>query len=234
MNGNPIAVLRALIASELAEVYTTLPGVVVSYDGKSITARPALAKRLANGEVLRAPQIVRVPVCWPVGDVNGAEALISVPLKAGDAVKLSFSARALENWLAGSDGPPDDPRQFDLSDAFATPVMRPGTVAADTENVSIQYGPGTLKLSPEGHLTMNVRTWEVNMDEGTFNGPLTVNGLLTYTQGMHGSRGAGGGGATITIEGDVNFRNGSLTHNGKDVGSTHKHPYAGGTTEEPI
>jgi len=182
--------------------------------------------------VLSPPQIVHVPVCWPVGDVNGAQALISVPLKPGDPIKLSFSARALENWLAGSNGPPDDPRQFDLSDAFATPVVRPGTVAADTENVSIQYGPGTLKLSPQGDLTINVKTWTVNMETGTFNGPLTVNGLLTYTQGMNGSGGEGG--ATINIDGNVNFRGGTLTHNGTDVGDTHKHPYADGITEEPV
>ncbi|CAB3911894.1 hypothetical protein LMG3410_04877 [Achromobacter aegrifaciens] len=229
---NPLSALRLFIASELADVYTTLPGVVVAYDGTFVTARPALAKRLANGQVLPAPQIVRVPVCWPAGDVGGAQALISVPLKPGDPVKLSFSARALENWLAGSDGPPDDPRQFDLSDAFASPVVRPGTMTADTENVSIQYGPGTLKLSPEGHLTMSVKTWVVNMVEGTFNGPLTVNGLLTYTQGMDGSGGTGG--ATINIDGDVNFRNGALTHNGKNVGDSHRHSYAGGTTGEPI
>lgn len=230
---NPITAFRALIATELSEVYTTLPGQVVAYDGVFVTARPALAKRLANGEVLAPPQIVRVPVCWPVGDVNGAQALISVPLKAGDAIKLSFSARALENWLVGSDGPPDDPRQFDLSDAFASPVVRPGAVAADIENVSIQYGPGTLKLSPQGDLTFNVKTWTVNMQKGVFNGPLTVNGLLTYTQGMDGSGGAGG--TTINIDGNINFRNGTLTHNGKDVGSTHRHPNGmGGQTEEPI
>ncbi|WP_313378011.1 Gp138 family membrane-puncturing spike protein [Achromobacter insolitus] len=232
MNSNPTAALRALIASELADVYTTLPGVVVSYDGKSVTARPALAKRLANGEVLRAPQIVRVPVCWPVGDVNSAQALISVPLKAGDPVKLSFSARALENWLAGSDGPPDDPRQFDLSDAFATPVVRPGTVAADTENVSIQYGPGTLKLSPGGDLTFNVKSWTVQAEQTTFNSPVIVNGPFSYTQGLSGKGGTGG--PSMRVQGGVAFEGGQLTHDGKNVGSTHKHPYAGGMTEEPV
>lgn len=64
---NPIAGLRALIDAELADVYTTLPGEVVSYDGVTVTARPALAKRLANGEVLKPPQIVRVPVRWFCG-----------------------------------------------------------------------------------------------------------------------------------------------------------------------
>lgn len=227
-----VTLVRRLIATELADVYTTLPGEVVAYDGVFVTARPTLAKRLANGDTLPPPQIVRVPVCWPVGDVHGARALISVPLKAGDAIKLSFSARALENWLAGDNGPPDDPRQFDLSDAFASPLLRPGTMAADTQNVSIQYGPGTLKLSPAGDLTFQVKTWTVQAEQTTFNTPVTVNGPLTYTQGMAGEGGEGG--ASMRIRGGVAYEGGAITHNGKNIGDTHRHAYAGGITEEPV
>lgn len=229
---NVVNAIRSIISTELADVYTTLPGEVVSYDGIFVTARPALAKRLANGENLPAPQIVRVPVCWPVGDVRGAQALISVPLKAGDAIKLSFSARALENWLMGDNGPPDDPRQFDLSDAFATPLLRPGTIAADTDNVSIQYGPGTLKLSPAGELTFQVKNWTVQAEQTTFNTPVTINGPLVYTQGMAGEGGAGG--ASMRIRGGVAYEGGSITHNGKNIGDSHRHPYAGGITEDPV
>jgi hypothetical protein len=227
-----INAIRSIISTELADVYTTLPGEVVSYDGMFVTARPALAKRLANGENLPAPQIVRVPVCWPVGDVSGAQALISVPLKAGDAIKLSFSARALENWLTGDNGPPDDPRQFDLSDAFATPLLRPGSLAADTDNVCIRYGPGTLKLSPAGELTFQVRNWTVEAEQAIFNTPVTINGPLVYTQGMAGEGGAGG--ASMRIRGGVAYEGGSITHNGKNIGDSHRHPYAGGITEDPV
>ncbi|MPS76617.1 MAG: hypothetical protein E2591_00920 [Achromobacter sp.] len=229
---NAVTLIRRLIATELADVYTTLPGEVVAYDGTFVTARPALAKRLANGEVLPPPQVVRVPVCWPVGDVGGAQALISVPLAPGDAIKLSFSARALENWLAGDNGPPDDPRQFDLSDAFASPLLRPGTMAADTQNVSIQYGPGTIKLSPTGDLSFQVKTWTVQAEQTTLNTPVTINGPLTYTQGMAGEGGLGG--ASMRVRGGVAYEGGAVTHNGKNIGDTHRHAYAGGTTEDPI
>lgn len=229
---NAVTLIRRLIATELADVYTTLPGEVVAYDGTFVTARPALAKRLANGEVLPPPQVVRVPVCWPVGDVGGAQALISVPLAPGDAIKLSFSARALENWLAGDNGPPDDPRQFDLSDAFASPLLRPGTMAADTQNVSIQYGPGTIKLSPTGDLRFQVKTWTVQAEQTTLNTPVTINGPLIYTQGMAGEGGQGG--ASMRVRGGVAYEGGAVTHNGKNIGDTHRHAYAGGTTEDPI
>lgn len=145
---------RQIIAAELADVNTCLPGVVVSYDGNMLVAKPSIDKQMANGETLAAPSIVQVPVCWPCGDVAGTLAMVTVPLKPGDAVLLCFSARAVDDWISGTDGPPGDPRQFDLSDAFAIPMMRPGTVpATDLENLSVQYGEGSMKISPEGAIT---------------------------------------------------------------------------------
>lgn len=143
--------LRRLIATELAEVHTCLPGEIISYDGVMATVKPTLDKRLANGEALAAPLIARVPICWPVAANNAA---VTVPLKPGDPVLLHFCERALEDWLLGSDGPPGDPRQFDLTDAFATPIMRPGRASADKVNVSIQHGAGSIKIAPDGSVTV--------------------------------------------------------------------------------
>lgn len=90
-----------------------------------------------------------------------------------------------------------------------------------------------MKIAPDGALTIRVPRKHVIADETVFDSKVTINGLLTYTQGMNGSGGSGGG--TINIDGNVNFRNGTLKHNGKNVGDTHRHPNGmGGTTEEPI
>lgn len=219
------------LQAALAELNVCLPGVIVAYDGKAATVRPAMPKQLANGQSLPAPQIVAVPVCWPIAD--GGRAMITVPLKPGDSVTLHFSQRSLENWLSGSDQAPDDPRQFDLTDAFCTPVMRPGPVA-DIVNVCIQYGPGTIKLAPSGDLTIDVPTMTVNADQTTYNSPVTINGLLIYTKGMQG---AGGEGNSISITGGAAFEGGALTHNGKNIGDTHKHGgvlKGGDETDEPV
>lgn len=167
------------IATALSELYTTLPGKVVSYDGISVVAKPALSKLLANGTILQAPQIVKVPVHWLVGD--GAKAMITVPLKQGDDITLHFSCRSIENWLSGSDGPPDDPRQFDLTDCFCTPVMRPGPVA-DTENVNVSYGAGSMKISADGTFTFSGA-------QGIFNLPTVFNEHVTFEKGMSGTEG---------------------------------------------
>mgnify|MGYP003601147856 CR=1 FL=1 len=164
--------LRQLIATELAEVHTCLPGVIVGYDGSMATVKPTLDKRLANGESLPAPKIARVPICWPIA-ANGAA--VTVPLQVGDQVLLHFCERALEDWLMGSDGPPGDPRQFDLSDAFATPIMRPGRTA-DTVNVSVQHGAGSIKIAPDGSVVIVAPSVRFEAPMVTMTGNLNILG----------------------------------------------------------
>lgn len=204
--------MRQAIEAALAEVYTTLPGVIESYDGVVATVRPALPKLLANGDILQAPLIANVPIHWLVAD--GAAAQITVPLKPGDPVTLHFSCRSIEGWLSGSDGPPDDPRQFDLTDCFATPVMRPGP-RADTENVCVRYGAGVLTIAPDGKT-------QLDAPQFTINAPTIVNGHLTFTKGLTGS-GTDGGTGTMKIIGNLDFQGGSITHDGVAIDKTHRH-----------
>lgn len=204
--------LKEFIHDELAEVRTCLPGKIMSWDGSRATVKPAMPKQLANGDVLAAPQIVSVPVCFPVG--MGGKAVISVPLMAGDDVTLHFSERCLDGWLSGSDAAPDDPRQFDLSDCFATPVVRPGVGVADTENVSMTFNSGSIKIASSGEITVNAPK-------------MTINAPLYFTQGMAGSGAIDGQtmqmNGPMQFTGNAAFSGGSVTHNGKDIGATHKH-----------
>lgn len=196
--------IRRLIATELADVHTCLPGRIVSYDGRTAVVQPALTKSLASGDQLQAPQIVSVPVCWPCGDAAGGLALISVPLKAGDAVLLHFSERALENWLSGVDGPPGDPRMFDLSDAFATPVCRPGVHQADTQNVSIEYADASIKITPAGEVRVDAPLRvivEAGADMTLIAPSLHVTGNIT-SEGNLGTR-TGASGSFTTPDGSV-------------------------------
>lgn len=201
--------MKDLIYAILADVNVCLPGEIVAYDGTTATVRPAIPKQLANGQTLPAPQIVRVPVEWPIAD--GGRAQITVPLKPGDPVKLTFSQRSLENWLSGSNQAPDDPRQFDLTDCFASPVMRPGT-GADTENVSVQYSGAWMKISPDGVITFNGDHMRVKC-------LATFEKLVTYEDGIAGSGGSNGN----KLSGGFAVEGGDMTHNGKSVGSGHKH-----------
>jgi hypothetical protein len=66
------------------------------------------------------PVINNVPVIWPRTSLGS----ISFPLTHGDGVLLIFSERSLDEWLSnGGALAPNDPRQFDLSDAIAIPGL---------------------------------------------------------------------------------------------------------------
>jgi hypothetical protein len=198
-----ITELRRVIGGELADVHTCMPGTIVDYDGKFASVKPALSKSLANGEALDAPTIYRVPVCWPCG--AGGKAMISVPLAAGDPVLLHFAERALEDWLSGTDGAPGDPRQFDLSDAFATPVCRPGVQVADTQNLVVRLDQASVTIAPDGTITITTNsTASITAPSGlTINADVAINGSVTVS-------------GTIDAQGDVTGAGISL--------STHTHP----------
>ena len=211
-----ISDLREMMQTELEAVHTTLAGKIVSWDGSRAVVRPALPRAMRDGSALPAPQIVSVPVCFPVG--AGGAAMISVPLAAGDDVLLHFSETAIDGWLSGSDAAPDDPRRFDLSDCFASPVLRPTVGAADTENVSLSFGAGSLKIAPSGEIT-------IAAPKVTINAPVINNGLVSINQGMN--NGAGGavacsGGFEI-VGGDVvadGISHKWHTHRGDSGGTT--------------
>ena len=104
----------------MKDVYTAMPGVVVSYDAATQRAvvRGALALVLTDGSRRARPEIADVPVVFPSG---GGYSLI-VPLEAGDPVLLVFSQRGLTAWkTAYRDAVPDVGHYFDAEDAVAIP-----------------------------------------------------------------------------------------------------------------
>lgn len=164
------------IQDYLAEINISIPAIIISYSAENMraTVKPSIPKRLSNGETLQPPQIVNVPVCFPVAD--GGKAMITLPLKPNDGVLLVFSHRSIENWLSGSEQSPDDPRMFDLSDAFAMPSANAKSPSADGENLCIKYGEGVLKITPNGDVLINAPSTTVTAKQNTFNGDVQVNG----------------------------------------------------------
>lgn len=155
MDDDDIDALRSFLETRLEEVNFCLPGTVVSYDGRLAVVTPDLPKQIADGRVLPAPALHNVPVQWPTSDVLGALARVTLPLKKGDGGILVFAQRSIDDWISGSTQAPLDPRMFDINDAYFIPGVNRGTTvpAADTENLSVTYGPGGFKIAPSGVTT---------------------------------------------------------------------------------
>lgn len=177
--------LEAMIEAQLSQVNTTLPGRVLSYDPGTNRAvvQPILPKRLADGGTLPAPAIVSVPLIWP----TAGGATITMPVSAGDGVMLHFSSRSLEGWLSGQDGAPDDPRQFDLSDAIATPGLVANRGApVDGSSLVISFGGSTIRLEPGG--TVRIQASNIVLEGAN----LTHNGKNVGDTHAHGGVMSGG------------------------------------------
>lgn len=104
------------------------------------------------------------------------------------------------------------------------------TVYPDGSTVEYDSAANTLTVTVAGSAKVIVNCKEATVNAETSvtlntpdtycKGKLTVDGLLTYKNGMNGSTGSG---AAAVINGNVQFVGTQLTHNGKSIGSTHTH-----------
>jgi hypothetical protein len=166
MSETLIEALQLAMETHQSQINTSVPGTIVSYDPSTnrATVRPALSRRLANGEELHAPNIVQVPVVFPTAGMNtGKQAAFTMPIAPGDGVELTFQQRCLENWLSGRTDAPNDPRQFDLSDCVATPGLNAGGVVGDPTNVVLRFDKASVILRPDNSIVV-----------GNDNGSITI------------------------------------------------------------
>jgi hypothetical protein len=225
-SNNPVEALLGLVKSQLLDVNTALPGVIVSYENGLARVVPTGKKRFADGDVLDYPIIPNVRVCWP--SFAGGTAGVKGPVKPGDKCLLVFSQQAID----GS----DDRRMFDLQDAYAVMCdlgnAGPGD-SGNNEDMTMFFGPAYIRLTAAGALDINAPGGTTINTPSTHNtGTLTTDGLLTYQDGMTGIGGANG----TTMQGDFNHTAGTITSLGKKIDGTHTHggvQPGGGNTAVP-
>ena len=150
--------VRDAIRDALVKLQTALPGLIVSYDAATRRAdvQPSFKIRAKSGELVRAPQIIGVPVVFPGAAAGG----LTWALEAGDEVLLICAQRRLALWLErggevdpweGAAGPPPLHR---LDDAIAIPspfsaprvAPRPGASTGVTLGAD---GAGLVKLGAD-------------------------------------------------------------------------------------
>ncbi|WP_286999159.1 MULTISPECIES: phage baseplate assembly protein V [Comamonas] len=85
--------------------------------------------------------------------------------------------------------------------------------------IELKVGASVLHITPEG-TRLTTPNYTVDSPDTEFTGAVTVQKLLTFNGGIAGQAGEGGSNA---IQGGIAIEGGSLTHNGKHVGSAHTH-----------
>lgn len=152
--------LRVAIDGMLSQVWTSLPGYIVSYDASSNTATIQLG---VKGELVTADQrkqAVNYPLLQdvPVEFPHGGGCTLTFPIKAGDECWVSFACRAIGAWKkSGGVQPANDPRMHDLSDAVCR--VGPRSQANNISGISTAHaqlrsddGSTYVDLDPSGQV----------------------------------------------------------------------------------
>lgn len=222
---------QAIADSVSTQMRVAMPGIIQSFDPDTVTCTVEVALRgiVGDGSTELKP-LVDVPVIFP----RGGGCTLTFPVKEGDECLLIFADRCIDFWWqSGGVQETVDPRQHDLSDAFA--IVGPQSQAQKISGISLSAAqlrtddgaafvevaaghnitiktPGQLTATAEGGTTITSPTI-------TLNGNVTINGNLS--QGM----GEGGGSATmlgpVTVTNDVKAGGKSLmthTHGGVQTG----------------
>ncbi|WP_275211756.1 phage baseplate assembly protein V [Citrobacter freundii] len=242
-SGDLSAVLSTERGAVKDQIRVAMPGIIHSFNPETVTAvvQPALRSVQQNNDgstnTSDYPLLVDVPVIFP----RGGGCTLTFPVKEGDECLLIFADRCIDFWWqSGGVQETVDPRQHDLSDAFA--IVGPQSQAQKISGISTSAAqlrtddgaafvevaaghnitvktPGQLTATAEGGTTITSPTI-------TLNGNVTINGNL--------SQGMGESGGTATMLGPVTVTN-DVKASGVSV-ATHKHggvQTGGGTTGGP-
>jgi len=122
--------MRRLFDAMLGGVHTAFPAMVQKYDPLTmrIEAQPCLMRKYYDlPAATPLPTLLDVPVLF----MSTGSLHIIAPPDPGSYVLIVVCERSLDQWLTkGGVVDPDNPRKFDLSDAFAIPGLFPLPSAA--------------------------------------------------------------------------------------------------------
>lgn len=139
--------LRKMVDSRLYEINTSIPGVIVSYSNGRAKVKPTPKKRFPDGDVLDFPILQNVRVCWP--SFSGGTAGVKGPIKPGDKCLIVIAQQAVDGT--------DDPRRFDMSDAYVIPCDLGSAAGQSSDNsgMTMFFGSAFIRLTESGALLIN-------------------------------------------------------------------------------
>lgn len=171
---------KALSDSIFSMLRVSMPGIIQSFDpiAATCTVQPAIsgqtADEVGNFKSQPLPLLLDVPVIFP----RGGGCTLTFPVKEGDECLVIFSDRCIDFWWQnGGVQEPVDPRQHDLSDAFALvgPMSQAQKISAiNTSAVELRSDDADTKIS------LNPSTGKIT---GTAPGGFDLNGLQILSDG---------------------------------------------------
>ncbi|MEQ5125807.1 Gp138 family membrane-puncturing spike protein [Providencia alcalifaciens] len=199
--------LSSAFRNFLMNIDDMLPAIVVSYDDNSNRAviKPLVMMVSTEGQKIGRAAVPNIPVFR----FGGGGFFIRMPIKPGDFGWLKANDRdvSLIFQRGGLEDEPNTARLHTFSDAMFYPDTLKGWLidGKNADALVIQSIDGSVCLSlHEGKAVLDSPILEANVLETTFNGNVTING-------------------NHAVNGNSDSNGGTMKHNGKNIGSTHKH-----------
>lgn len=233
---SPSEAIQASTRNIQSQIWTSLPGIIVSYDAtkNTVTVQPAVQgwRRKQDRSVAyeNLPVIPDVPVMFP----RGGGYTMTFPIQAGDECEIRFQSRNIDGWWDQGDvQKPLDRRMHDLSDAmvFLGPMSQKHKIDnISTTTMQIRSDDEKLLIEQDGagqKITIKSEDVVVAINKAT--------GKITLTAPTE-----------ITLTAPVVKIDGELRVTGEVVGkidgdnihlTTHRHggvQSGGGQTNEPV
>ena len=184
--------LEFSVRQMLKNIYTSMPGIVDSYDDstKRAVISMGLTSVTTDGTQVDYPLLNDVPVLFQ----STSKFILQYPIEKGDTVLVLFTQRGIGAFKESYEkSEPGAQSFFSMHDAVALPGF--GTLTntpAKSDAITIQTTDGVTYLSLEdGVLTLNAATINLQGDV-SINGSLDVNGIDFDTH-IHGGVQTGGG-----------------------------------------
>ena len=173
------------------QMWTAIPGIVVSRSGNNVSVNPAIQAILSDkdGKLTNTnlPQLINVPLVMP----GGGGFAVTLPIGVGDEVLVVFASRCIDGfWQKGGIQPQLEVRMHDLSDGFAfpAPMSNPkelSNISSTTAQLRSADGGTYVEIASGG--AVNV----VAPGGVTITGNLKVTGEITA---------GSGGGDSVTLQ----------------------------------
>lgn len=199
--------VMAAFRNMLMNIDDMLPATVVSYDDKTNRAviKPLVMMVSTEGQKIGRAAVQNIPVFR----FGGGGFFIRMPIKAGDFGWLKANDRdiSLVFQRGGLEDEPNTARLHTFSDAMFIPdTLKEWVIEGkNADALVIQSMDGSVCLAlHQGKAVLDAPILEVNVPETTFNGNVTING-------------------NYAVNGNSESTGGTMKHNGKDIGSTHRH-----------
>lgn len=173
-------------------VHTNIRGKVVgvNYSGPSVDVQPMAYTEFPSGTTDRYPVIYDVPVLLPSG--AGGKARLTMPIKPGDVVGLSFSER--------NEGDNNDQNTHQLFAGWAvTQIFTDGnSKAIHPDNVVLENDKAIITLKPNGDTSLQNPKVTV---EALADGNVKIsNGTGEFTMSPSGEIKGGNKGGSFTLQ----------------------------------